>query len=196
MHGSSRQSAPRLAAKGGPPAAAGPADAQEITRLLQPVVSAAGMDLENIRITATGRRRLLRVMVDADGGVTLDDITLISRAVSAELDANGAMGEAPYTLEVSSPGVDRPLTEPRHWRRAAGRLVRVPLAPRSPSATEGPGRSRAVEGRVLAASEHAVLLEVAGQQREFRYTELGQGKILLEFGRAAERADGGETDGH
>src|ERR1017187_4625188 len=108
MHGSSRQSPPRLASKGGAPSAAGPADAAEITRLLQPVVSAAGMDLENIRITATGRRRLLRVMVDADGGVTLDDITLISRALSAELDANGAMGETPYTLEVSSPGVDRP----------------------------------------------------------------------------------------
>src|SRR5450755_2455899 len=170
MHGSSRQSPPRLASKGGAPSAAGPVEVQEITRLLQPVVSAAGMDLENIRITATGRRRLLRVMVDADGGVTLDDITLISRALSAELDANGAMGETPYTLEVSSPGVDRPLTEP--------------------------GRSRRVEGRVLAASEHAVLLEVAGQQREFGYSELGQGKVLLEFGRAAERVDGGETDGH
>ena len=98
MHGNSRQSLPRLASKGGAPSAAGPAEAGEITRLLQPVVSAAGMDLENIRITATGRRRLLRVMVDADGGVTLDDITLISRALSAELDANGAMGETPYTL--------------------------------------------------------------------------------------------------
>jgi ribosome maturation factor RimP len=196
MHGSSRQGSPRLASRGGSPSAAGPVDAEELTRLLQPVVSAAGMDLENIRITATGRRRLLRVIVDADDGVNLDDITLISRALSAELDANGAMGETPYTLEVSSPGVDRPLTEPRHWRRAAGRLVRVPLAPRSQPVSQAPGHSRAVEGRILAASEHAVLLEVAGEQREFGYAELGQGKILLEFSHAAERVDGGETDGH
>ena len=105
MHGSSRQGSARPASRGnapaaaGPkdstaarprgsaPAAAGPADAEQLTRLLQPVVTAAGMDLENIRITATGRRRLLRVTVDADNGVSLDDITLISRTLSAELDA-------------------------------------------------------------------------------------------------------------
>jgi ribosome maturation factor RimP len=196
MHGSSRHTSPRPAAKGGQPSAAGPADAQELTRLLQPVVSATGMDLENVRITATGRRRLLRVIVDADGGVSLDDITLISRALSAELDANRAMGETPYTLEVSSPGVDRPLTEPRHWRRAAGRLVRVPLAARSQFVTDGSGRPGAIEARVLAASDHAVVLEVAGEQREFGYAELGQGKIVLEFGHAAAGADGGKADGH
>jgi ribosome maturation factor RimP len=190
--------------RGSAPAAAGPADAEQLTRLLQPVVTAAGMDLENIRITATGRRRLLRVTVDADNGVSLDDITLISRTLSAELDAIGAMGETPYTLEVSSPGADRPLTEPRHWRRAAGRLVRAPLRTRSQSATEtaghartaGPARTRTVEGRVLAATEDAVTLDVAGERREFGYAELGPGKILLEFGHFGEHADRGETDGH
>jgi len=70
--------------RGSAPAAAGPADAEQLTRLLQPVVIAAGMDLENIRITATGRRRLLRVTVDADNGVSLDDITLISRTLSPD----------------------------------------------------------------------------------------------------------------
>ena len=67
-------------------------------------------------------------MVDADGGVGLDAIAEVSREVSVRLDASGVMGEVPYTLEVSSPGVDRPLTEPRHWRRAQGRLVSAPLA--------------------------------------------------------------------
>jgi ribosome maturation factor RimP len=196
MHGSSRHSPPRPAAKGSTPSAAGPADVQQLIRLLEPVVRAMGMDLENVRITATGRRRLLRVVVDADRGVSLDDITLISRALSAELDANGAMGETPYTLEVSSPGVDRPLTEPRHWRRAAGRLVRAPLAARSAARTDKTRRPATIEGRVLAASDHAVLLEVAGEQREYGYGELGPGKILLEFGHAVPRADGGKTDGH
>jgi ribosome maturation factor RimP len=196
MHGSSRHSSPRPVAKGSAPSAAGPVDAQQLAGVLRPVVSAMGMDLENVRITATGRRRLLRVVVDADGGVNLDDITRISRELSAELDATGAMGETPYTLEVSSPGVDRPLTEPRHWRRAAGRLVRAPLAPRSSAKSDNPGRLMTVEGRVLAASDHSVLLEVAGKQREFGYSELGAGKIQVEFGHAVTGADGGESDGH
>jgi ribosome maturation factor RimP len=197
MHGSSRRSSPRVAAaRSGPPAAAGPAAAQQLAALLEPVVSASGMDLENVRITATGRRRLLRVVVDAEGGVNLDGIAQISRALSAELDATGAMGETPYTLEITSPGVDRPLTEPRHWRRAAGRLIRAPLTERSQSVTNGRGRAGTVEGRVLAASDHAVVLEVAGEQREYGYAELGPGKIRLEFGHAVTGADGGESDGH
>jgi len=85
------------------------------------------IDLEAVKVTSAGRRVVLRIVVDADGGVSLDDIAEVSREVSAKLDANNAMGEAPYTLEVTSPGVDRPLTQPRHWRRATGRLVVVPL---------------------------------------------------------------------
>jgi ribosome maturation factor RimP len=195
MNGSSRQSPARPGNRPSTPPAAGSADVAELTRLLQPVVSAAGMDLENVRVTAVGRRRLLRVIVDGDGGVTLDDITQISRAVSAELDENGAMGETPYTLEVSSPGADRPLTEPRHWRRAAGRLVRVPLTGRA-RAGDKPGRPAAVEGRVLGTNDSGVLLDLPGGQREFGYSELGPGKILLEFGHVTADADGGETDGH
>src|SRR5439155_892857 len=103
------------------------------------------------------RRRLLRVVVDADGGVDLDNIALVSREASARLDDTGAMGEAPYTLEVSSPGVDRPLTQPRHWRRAVGRLVRVPASgpsapgPRAPAHAAGQTGRKPVEGRVIAA---------------------------------------------
>jgi ribosome maturation factor RimP len=196
MHGSSRHGSPRPVATGDSSPAAGPSSPARCCASAGPVVSARGMDLETVRITAVGRRRLLRVVVDADGGVSLDDITLISRVLSDELDANGAMGEAPYTLEVTSPGVDRPLTEPRHWRRAAGRLVRATLAPRSAPRTDNPGRSATIEGRVLAAGPSGVLLEVAGEQREFSYAELGPGKILLEFTRAVTGADGGRSDGH
>ncbi len=108
-------------------AAGGLPDADRLVRLLEPVVRAMGMDLESVRVTAAGRRRLLRVIVDADGGVSLDTMALASRELSARLDGATEMGELPYTLEVSSPGVDRPLTEPRHWRRAIGRLVVAPL---------------------------------------------------------------------
>ena len=196
-HGSSRPDR----ARGRPetPAARRPAgrrdvDPAALERLLEPVVRAAGLDLESVRVSGAGRRRLLRVVVDADGGVDLDDIALVSREASARLDDTGAMGEAPYTLEVSSPGVGRPLTQPRHWRRAVGRLVRVPLAglgdpgPSSPAHPAGPAGH--AEGRVVAAGESGVTLEIDGERREFGYAELGPGQVQVEFGRLAGEPDG------
>jgi ribosome maturation factor RimP len=85
------------------------------------------------------------------------------------------MGDVPYTLEVSSPGVDRPLTQRRHWRRATGRLVTVPLTG-DEDADAGP-----VEGRILDAGPDGVTLEIAGESRVFGYGELGPGKIKIEF---------------
>jgi ribosome maturation factor RimP len=151
---------------------AGPADGKRIAGLIEPVVVAAGMDLESVRVTVAGRRRLLRVVVDSDHGVSLDDAADISREVSAALDSANALGEVPYTLEVSSPGVDRPLTTQSHWRRAAGRLVRVKVA--------GEG---SVEGRVVLADSDGVALEMAGGERRFGYGDLGAGAIQVEFGR-------------
>ena len=101
-------------------AAVGSVDEDRIADVIRPVVAAAGMDLEAVRVTAAGRRRLLRVVVDRDGGVSLDDAAVVSRDLSAALDSVAVMGDFPYTLEVSSPGVDRPLTDRRHWRRAVG----------------------------------------------------------------------------
>jgi ribosome maturation factor RimP len=160
--------------------------------VVEPVISAAGMDLDSLRVMAAGRRRLLRVVVDADGGPSLDDIALVSRSLSGALDDAGAMGETPYTLEVTSPGVDRPLTMPRHWRRAAGRLVRV--------AINGAGDS--VEGRVVTADDNGVVLAIDGKQSSFGYAELGPGRVQVEFGGAgpgaagAQPRDKGEPDGH
>jgi ribosome maturation factor RimP len=130
------------------------------------------MDLESVRVTVAGRRRLLRVIVDSDHGVSLDDAALASREVSAALDATDVMGDIPYTLEVSSPGVDRPLTEPRHWRRAVGRLVRVKT-----------GAEGTVQGRVLAAGAEGVTIDLNGVRREFAYGDLGPGAVQVEFGR-------------
>jgi ribosome maturation factor RimP len=159
-----------------------------------------GMDLENVRITTAGRRRLLRVVVDADGGVSLDDIALVSRELSATLDRAAAMGETSYTLEVSSPGVDRPLTEPKHWRRALGRLVTVPLRSPVRASAGADADGQAVTGRVTEADDRAVRLDVAGETREFSYAELGPGKIQIEFAPLDDGADLGADeegpDGH
>jgi ribosome maturation factor RimP len=157
---------------GGSRPAAGPVDNTRLAGLIQPVVAAAGMDLESVRMTVAGRRRLLRVVVDSDRGVSLDDAALISHELSAALDATNVLGDVPYTLEVSSPGVDRPLTEPRHWRRAEGRLVKVKA-----------GAQGTVQGRVLAADGDGVTLDVNGAGRRFAYGDLGTGAVQVEFGR-------------
>src|SRR5258708_23779081 len=134
------------------------------------------MDLENVRITSAGRRRLLRVVVDADGGITLDDIALVSQELSATLDRAAAMGEMSYTLEVSSPGVDRPLTEPKHWRRAAGRLVTVPRRARTHSAPDARADAQVVTGRITGADASGLQPDVEGESRAFGRTALGPGR--------------------
>jgi len=192
-----------------------PADAEQLSTLLAPVIGSAGMDLETVRVSAAGRRWLLRVVVDADRRPGLDEIALVSRSVSAALDGSGVMGQAAYTLEVSSPGVDRPLTEPRHWRRAVGRLVRAEMAgpppertpasraAKSPSGqTEPASYLTALHGRVVAAGPDAVTLEIDGERREFGYRDLGPGRVQVEFGNAGTAgavsgtSDEGERDGH
>jgi ribosome maturation factor RimP len=154
------------------PRPSGGTDDSRIADAIRPVVTASGLDLESVRVSAAGRRRLLRVIVDSDRGVSLDDAAAVSRELSAALDKVGVMGDYPYTLEVSSPGVDRPLTEPRHWRRASGRLVKVKVAD-----------SDVLVGRVMSADSDAVILDVDGTRSRFPYAVLGAGSIQVEFGR-------------
>ncbi|MET9246973.1 ribosome maturation factor RimP [Nonomuraea sp. NPDC051941] len=151
-----------------------------LMKLLEPVVSAEGLDLEDITVTQAGKRRLLRVIVDRDGGVSLDDVADVSQAVSTALDDDDSMGQAAYTLEVSSPGVDRPLTEPRHWRRAAKRLVKAEMRD-----------GTVVEGRILAADEAGVDLDVEGAARRLDYEDLTRGRVQVEF-RRIDDVDGDE----
>jgi ribosome maturation factor RimP len=169
-----------------------------LTGWIEPVVGAAGYDLEELVVTPAGRRSVVRVVVDRDSGVTLDDIAEVSRAVSAVLDANdGDLGRAPYVLEVTSPGVDRPLTEPRHWRRNTGRLVTVAVGPA--------GATEQVTGRVTAVDGSGVTLAVDARgkpgakkrpptPRHVPWTHLGAGRVQVEFGRHGE-ADAGAEHG-
>lgn len=150
------------------------AEATRVAALLGPVVAGAGYDLEQISITTVGRRSIVRLIVDADGGVSLDAVTAVSRAVSAALDESGytgAAGTESYTLEVSSPGVDRPLTERRHWRRAVDRLVRTKV-----------GASQ-LEGRVVSADDAGVEFDVGGTKQRVPYDRLGPGSVQVEFAR-------------
>jgi ribosome maturation factor RimP len=167
------------AAKGTQPGGASArVDEQRLATLIGPTVAATGMELESLKISRAGRRLLVRVVVDSDNGVTLDDAADVSRAVSQELDVTDIMGDHPYTLEVSSPGVDRPLTEPKHWRRATGRLVKVALV-----GQDGQPSGEQISGRLVAADGDGVTVDDDGQQRSYGYSELGSGSIEVEFGR-------------
>lgn len=144
-----------------------------VTASLQPVAAAAGFDLEGVEITPAGKRRLLRVVVDRDGGVDLDAVAVASRDFASALDSHNVMGDTPYVLEVTSPGVDRPLTEQRHWRRAIGRLVEAAVH------TGG-----LVRGRVVDVDDTSVTFDVDGTERRVDLTQLGAGRMQLEFDRS------------
>ncbi|WBB98594.1 MULTISPECIES: ribosome maturation factor RimP [unclassified Solwaraspora] len=155
--------------------------------IVEPVVRAAGFDLEDVSVSRVGRRYLVRVIVDADGGVGLDSVAEVSRAVSVALDEAESVAGAElivgeYQLEVSSPGVDRPLRLSRHWRRNAGRLVRVTVA------------QRQVTGRIVTADDESVELDVDGDVQRWPYDDLGPGRVQVEFNRLDEVVDDDPAD--
>jgi ribosome maturation factor RimP len=134
-----------------------------------------GLDLEAVDLSKAGKRSVLRVAVDKDGGVSMDDIAEATKAVSELLDDSDLMGSNAFTLEVSSPGIDRPLTLPRHWRRNVSRLVKVTLAEGDP-----------VEGRITSSDEQGVTLDVPGASDgpvRIAYPEIVKAKIQIEFKR-------------
>lgn len=161
-----------------------------------------GLLVEDVAVTPAGKRRLVRLWIDrildATGDtttrtppLTLDEVADATRAVSDALDETGAMGEQPYTLEVGSPGIDRPLTEPRHFRRNVSRLVTItPL--------EGP----AVTGRITAAGETGVTLEVPAvkqvpaQSVDVAYADVSRAVVQVEFSRAASDDDDDDSEEH
>ncbi|MEE4490608.1 ribosome maturation factor RimP [Streptomyces sp. BE230] len=146
--------------------------------LVEPLVSAEQLDLEEIEVSRAGRRRVLRIIVDSEEGVELDACADLSRAISAKLDETDAMGEDEYVLEVSSPGADRPLTEHRHYVRATGRLARLTL-------NEG----GELVARILAVDEEGLDLEVPGVKgrkptsRRIAFAEIAKARVELEFNR-------------
>lgn len=144
-----------------------------IERLRETVAAAVesvGLLLEDVTTTQAGRRSVVRVVVDlpdGPGGVTSDQLEDATRAVSDALDSDDPI-PGTYTLEVTTPGIDRPLTEPRHFRRATGRLVRIETA------------DGAREGRVTEATQDAVVLG----EETVAYRDITRANMIVDFGRA------------
>jgi ribosome maturation factor RimP len=148
----------------------------QLNALLTPILAQFDLELEEIDVLPAGKRRLLRVIVDGDGpagrGPLLDDIAEATKAISAVLDSADVTGNSPYTLEVSSRGISRPLTAPRHWRRNQGRLVTVSLVDGS-----------SVTGRIGVWDEEEVELDVDGTGRRIAYGDIGKAVVQVEFNR-------------
>lgn len=148
--------------------------AAELVSRLEPivadVVAAAGFELDSIDVQQASGRKLVKVVIDDDDGIDSDEIATVSRAVSKELDQHEDVLAGAYTLEVTSPGVTRPLTSPRHWRRAKFRQVRIT-----------PSDGADFLARVGDADEHSVRVLTDGQLRDLRYADVSEAVIEVEF---------------
>lgn len=153
----------------------------QLSSSLTPILEQFGLELEDVTVTPAGKRRLLRVTVDGDGprgrGPSLDDIAEATKAISVALDTSDAVGSSPYTLEVSTRGISKPLTAPRHWRRNQGRLVAVHLVD-----------GTSVTGRIGSSDDDGVDLEVDETVRRIPYAEVGKAVVQVEFNRPKDDA--------
>ena len=142
---------------------------EQILQILEPIASGMGLDLEDVEIKSAGKNSIVQVSIDKDGGINLDEVAQISNQISEALDAQDVLGEKPYTLEVGSPGIDKDLTHPRHWRRNNGRLVKITFG------------SNSEVGRIIESDEEKVSLEVKGKTRSILFDKIDKAFIQLEF---------------
>ena len=151
-----------------------------VAEAVAPALQSLGLELFDVELTGSGRARTLRVFVDRDGGVDLDAITAATEAVSPVLDTDARVAASlpgSYTLEVSSPGLERPLRTPAHFRRAVGSPVSIKTRPPE----GGPVRRRAV---ITAADDRGVTLDVDGSTEQLAYDEILQARTVFEWGPA------------
>ena len=149
---------------------------EKITELVQPAVESAGFFLEDVQVLSPGSHRIITCIVDGQTPLNLDQVTSVSRNISELLDTADFMGETAFTLEVTSPGVDRPLTLPRHWQKNVKRLVKVVNLDGS-----------VVSGRISAVEDaHVILIEdIKGKSKEHTvvFADVKRATVEIEFNR-------------
>ncbi|MDO4687248.1 MAG: ribosome maturation factor RimP [Corynebacterium sp.] len=141
---------------------------EDLQSIIEPIVTAHAMDVEGIRVNRAGSKSVVAIAVDADARPDIDTLDVLSRDIDAALDQAEAAGSvnfgAGYTLEVSTPGIDHPLTLPRHWRRNVGRMVVL---------TDAAGAT--LRGRIGALNDDAdrvILITRNGKQLDVQSVEL------------------------
>ena len=149
-----------------------------IAELLSPVITRAGFVLEEVSVTPAGKRRIVSVVIDREeSNPSLDEVTLVSKEVSAILDDYSQLGSMPFTLEVTTPGVDRPLTQPRHWSKNIGRLVKVT-----------PIEGEKYIARIKSVSNAGVILDFQDEESTVNFSDIRRAVIEIEFNRKNEGA--------
>jgi ribosome maturation factor RimP len=139
---------------------------EDISAAVTPALSALGFYLEDVTITSAGRRSMLTIIVDGDTHLSLDQVTSATKAIGEIVESLQSLGDTPFTLEVTSPGLDRPLTKPRHWRKNIDRLVKVVLLD-----------GKEIKGRIKAASEDSATVD----QSEINFAEIKRASLEVEF---------------
>ena len=148
----------------------------QISQLVTPAVEAQGFFLEEVQLVSPGKHRIVTCIVDGETSLNMDQVTSVSRAISELLDEAPFMGETPFTLEVTSPGVDRPLTKPRHFAKNHDRLLKVVKLD-----------GDAVTGRIAANSENEVTLTVTDKKEVkdviVAFSDIKRATVEIEFNR-------------
>ncbi len=147
--------------------------ANNLTELLSPVITKAGFILEEVTVTPVGKRRLVAVVIDReDTNPSLDEVTVVSKEVSAVLDNYSQMGEMPFTLEVTTPGIDKPLVLPRHWKKNIGRLVKIT-----------PKQGEKYVARIQGFTDNQITLELKNESLIVSLSDIAKAQIEVEFNR-------------
>ncbi len=139
---------------------------EEISAAITPALSDLGFYLEDITITSAGRRSMITVIVDGDNHLSLDQVTVATKAIGEIVENIQSLGESAFTLEVTSPGLDRPLTKPRHWRKNIDRLVKIVLLD-----------GKEIKGRVKDVSEISTTLD----DQVVKFSEIKRATLEIEF---------------
>jgi ribosome maturation factor RimP len=148
----------------------------QISELVTPAVSDLGFYLEDVHVATPGSHRIVTCIVDGDASLNLDQVTSVSRVISELLDEAAFMGETPFTLEVTSPGVDRPLTQPRHFAKNVDRLLKIIKLDGSE-----------ITGRILSNTDTDVTLTVTVKKETIEQTvslaDIKRAVVEIEFNR-------------
>lgn len=142
---------------------------EEIAAAITPTIESLGFYLEDLNITSAGRRSMLTVIVDGDTHLTLDQVTSVTKAIGEIVENIQSLGQTPFTLEVTSPGIDRPLTKPRHWKKNIDRLVKVVLQDTSE-----------VKGRIKDSNQESATID----DKLIKFAEVKRATLEVEFKQA------------
>ena len=139
---------------------------EEISAVITPAINALGFYIEDITITSAGRRSLITVIVDGDTHLSLDQVTVATKAISEIMETISAVGDNSFTLEVTSPGLDRPLTKVRHWQKNINRLIKVVLLDGSE-----------IKGRIKNVNEVSATVD----EKNINYSDIKRATLEIEF---------------